>query len=430
MKKNNQKMLLMSLTIFPFLSSPVMGESLEQVIQETLSSNPQVLASENEKLARQEQLNQARGGNYPSIDLTAGVGQERSKNTATPGTDFYKLDRKETAITLRQNLFSGFETTSQVDQQQARVTAAENMLASSRDEISLRTSQVYLDVIRKREILSLAQKNISTHQAIFNKVQQRSKSGVGRRSDLDQARGRLALARSNLAASKANLFASEANYIRVVGKAVPAQMQKPNTVDQALPANVEAALTTARQSNPLLASANSEVAAAVAMRDGSKSGNYPKLDLVVSSAWNENLDGVEAKDEEQYAMLQLRWNIFNGGADSARNSEKAHLYGKAKNSRDDALRLVDQTVRLTWGEYVMRKSQVVDLNQHYKSSLKTRNSYDKQFRIGKRTLLDLLDTENEVFQSGRAYTNAQYDLIQSQHKVLASLGLLSQTLAK
>ena len=426
MKINNQKTLLMSLTLLPFLSSPVMSETLEQVVQETLSSNPQVLASENEKLAREQQLKQASAGNYPSIDLTAGAGQETTKNVAYD----VKLDRRESAITLRQNLFSGFETSSQVDQQQARVKAAEHMLASERDEVTLRTSQVYLDVIRKREILSLAQKNISEHQTIFNKVQQRAKSGVGRRSDLDQARGRLALARSNLAASKANLFASEANYIRVVGKAVPAQMEKPQSVAQALPANVEEALTSARQSNPLIASSNSEVAAAIAMQDSSKSGNYPKLDLVASRAWNENLDGVEGKDEETYAILQLRWNIFNGGADSARNSEKAHLYGKAKNSRDDAMRLVDQTVRLSWGEYMMRKSQVGDLNQHYKSSLKSRKTYVKQFGIGKRTLLDLLDTENEAFQSGRAYTNAKYDLIQSQHKVLASLGLLSKTLAK
>ena len=429
MKNNKQKVLLMSLTILPFLSSPVIAETLEQVVQETLSSNPRVLASENEKLAREEQLKQASAGNYPSIDLTAGVGKETSKNAGTSQTDV-KLDRKETAITLRQNLFSGFETSSQVDQQQARVKAAEHMLASERDEVTLRTSQVYFDVIRKREILSLAQKNLNKHQTIFNKVQQRAKSGVGRKSDRDQARGRLALARSNLSASKANLFAAEANYMRIVGKAVPAQMEKPQSVAQTLPANIEEALTTARQSNPQLASADSEVVAAIAMKDGSQSGHYPKLDLVASKAWNEDLDGVVGKDEETYVMLQLRWNIFNGGSDSASNSEKAHLYGKAKNSRDDAMRLVDQTVRLSWGEYVMRKSQLADLNIHYQSSLKSRNTYDNQFRIGKRSLLDLLDTENEVFQSGRAHINAKYDLIQSQHKVLASLGKLSETLAK
>ena len=184
MKKNNQKMLLMSLALFPFLSSPVMSGTLGQVVQETLSSNPKILASENEKLAREQQLKQARGGYYPSIDITAGAGTEYSKNPATDSNygdnDFHDLSRSESAITLRQNLFSGFETSSQVDQQQARVKAAEHMLASSRDEISLRTSQVYLDIIRKREILTLAKKNLNKHHVIFNKVQQRSKSGVGR----------------------------------------------------------------------------------------------------------------------------------------------------------------------------------------------------------------------------------------------------------
>ena len=434
MKKNKQKVLLMSLTLLPFLSSPVMGESLEQVVQETLSSNPRVLASESEKLAREQQLRQAYGGYYPSIDITAGVGTEFSKNSATVSTysdnDFHDLGRKESAITLRQNLFNGFETSSQIDHQQARVKAAEHTLASDRDVVALQTSQVYLNVIRKREILTLAQNNLNKHQTIFNKVQQRFKSGVGRSSDLDQARGRLSLARSNRAAAKANLFDAEANYIRVVGKSVPQQMQKPQAVDQALPANVETALTNARQTNPLLASANSEVAAATATRESSESSTYPQIDLVLGKAWNENLDGIEAKDEEHYAMLQLRWNIFNGGSDKARKSETAHLYNKAVNSRIDARRLVDQAVRLAWSEYTLRKSQVSDLHQHYKSSLKTRKSYDRQFRIGKRTLLDLLDTENETFQSGRAYTNAQYDLIQAQHKVLASLGLLSQTMAK
>ena len=161
MKKNKQKVLLVSLTLLPFLSSPVMGESLKQVVQETLSTNPRILASESEKLAREQQLKQANGGYYPSIDITAGTGKEYSKNPATVGTygdDFHDLDRKETAITLRQNLFNGFETSRQVDQQQARVKAAEHKLASDRDEITLRTSQVYLNVIRKREILTLAQK--------------------------------------------------------------------------------------------------------------------------------------------------------------------------------------------------------------------------------------------------------------------------------
>ena len=184
MKKNKQKVLLVSLTLLPFLSSPVMGESLKQVVQETLSTNPRILASESEKLAREQQLKQANGGYYPSIDITAGTGKEYSKNpatiSATSSNDFYDLDRKETAITLRQNLFNGFETSRQVDQQQARVKAAEHKLASDRDEITLRTSQVYLNVIRKREILTLAQKNLNKHQGIFNKVQQRSKSGVGR----------------------------------------------------------------------------------------------------------------------------------------------------------------------------------------------------------------------------------------------------------
>lgn len=434
MKRTNRKVLLASLTVLSFSSSAVIGETLKQVVQETLLTNPRVLASESEKLAREQQLNQSRGGNYPRIDITAGAGKEYSKNPATVSSygddDFHDLSRKESAITLRQNLFKGFETQNQVKQQKARLQSAEHQLASSRDEIALRASQVYLDVIRAREILNLTQQNLNKHQVIFNKVKQRSKSGVGRSSDLEQAHGRFSLARANLAAAKANLFDAETNYLRVVGKAVPQQMQKPDPVESAIPGNLDAAITAALASNPRLASANAEVTAATAVREGSKSNYYPELDVVLSRAWNENLDGIEADDEEYFGMLQLRWNIYNGGSDSARSSETAHLYNKAISSRDDEMRFVEQSIRLAWSEYTTRKSQLQDLKQHYDSSLKTRDSYDNQFRIGKRTLLDLLDTENEVFQSGRAYTNAQYDLLVAQHKVLASLGVLSNTLSK
>jgi adhesin transport system outer membrane protein len=332
MKNKNRKAILFSLTVLPFLSSSLMAETLQQVIQETLLTNPRVLASESEKLAREQQLQEAQGGYYPSVDITAAAGKEYSRNPATVSTygddDFYDLSRKESAITLRQNVFKGFETRSQVDQQQARVEAAGHLLANDRDEIALRTSQVYLDVIRQREILRLAQANLNKHQSIFNKVQQRSKSGVGRSSDLEQARGRLSLARSNLAAAQANLFDAEANYMRVVGKAVPEKMETPQTVQHALPADLEMALNSAHQTNPLLASASAEVKAATAVRDGSRSTYYPQFDLVLSRAWNENLDGIEAEDDEYYAMLQMRWNIFNGGSDSARKRASAHLLNR------------------------------------------------------------------------------------------------------
>lgn len=401
--------------------SVISAETLDTVIDKTLQTNPELQASQNQVFARQQQLEQARSGYYPSLDLIAGIGRETSESPST-GFNEETLTRQELKIELRQNLFQGFATESAVAQQEANVASADSALADDRNVIALRVSDSYIKVLRDRKIVAMAEDFVKNHEAIYKKIEKRSKSGVGLKSEREHAAGRLALAKSNLISAQANLDDSIINYLAVVGAMPPDDMALPES--KVISENLQMALTTARDRNPAIARARAEMQAAVEGRNASKSGYYPEVDLVLSGSRNEDLDGIEGDDDDQSIMLQLRYNLFAGGSDSAREMQSSYEVERSKNIRDNTYRLVEQKVRFAWNELESRRNQLVSLKQHLDASVRSRDVYSDQYRIGKRSLLDLLDTENELFNARINYANAQHVMIISQHKLLAHMGML------
>ena len=397
------------------------ADSLQSVIEKTLQTNPEVQASFSNVQARQQQLEQAKSGYYPTIDLQAGVGRESSENIST-GFAEKKLTRQELRLELRQNVFEGFGTQSKVAQQRAFVDSAGSMLADDKNEIALRVAQTYINVIRNRRVVALAEEFVKNHQSIYKRIEKRSVSGVGRKSERVHAEGRLSQARSNLINARANLDESNIVYLSVVGEMPPENMLLPEK--NAISESLEAAIKLAKKNNPSIAIANANVEAAMQGRNISNSDFYPELDVVLSGTRNDDIDGIEGNDDDQTIMLQLKYNIFKGGSDSARKSQTSYELARSKYVRDNAYRLIEQKTRSAWNELQSRTRQMQDLKKHMDSSIKTRNVYTDQYRIGKRTLLDLLDTENELFNARVNYENSLHIKVAAQYKLLAHMGEL------
>lgn len=412
------------------VAGSALSATLQDAVQQSLSTNPEVLITTNERLAREQEVAQAKGGYLPTIDLSGGYGTEWSDNATTavnPGEDVW-LARREAAIDLRQMVWDGLATKSEVDRQKARVNSQAYTVQGTSQNTALRTAQVYLELLRQQELLQLAKGNLAAHQRIYDQIKLRSDSGVGRKADLDQIQGRLALAESNVLASENNVREAEANYLRVVG-AMPEDLVRPVSVADALPMTVEEAVAIGLEGHPTLKSAGADVGAALAQHEAAKSAYSPRIDIEVGRTWNNNWDGREGDDEDMTAMLRLRWNVFNGFKDVARRKQTAHLINEAKAVMDNTHRQVEESVRLSWTSYQTTKAQLDYLKQHMESSKKTRDAYTKQFNIGQRTLLDVLDTENEVFESSKAYITGDYTNQYAQYRVLNGMGKLLDTLA-
>ena len=251
--------LFFALTTFSLPGSAI---TLKEVVQRSLENGPEVLAETNERRAREQEVEQARSGYYPRLDLTLGYGRENSDNPATRranGKDVW-LWRKEASLEARQMLFDGFHTRSEVERQTARVNSAVFRTQSVAELTALRSIQSFIDVLREERLVELAEDNLSTHERIRELISKRTAGGKSRGADLYLVDGRVALAKANVEAGKGNLENARARYTEVVGDPAP---DTGTLVEPAAPGDTppsaEAAVEAAVDSHPLLKSATADV---------------------------------------------------------------------------------------------------------------------------------------------------------------------------
>lgn len=403
---------------------------VRDVIKQTLDTNPQVQADMRQANARERQVRQALAGYYPTVDLVAGFGfQERDPTGATfanaPGRTRNELERREAQINLKQLVFDGFKTTNEYRNQQAREESARQRAISTGEDVSLEVMRVFTEVMKQNDVLELAKATLSFHEDVYERMKKRHDSGVGSRADLDQIAGRLALAKTNHAAATANLRDARINYHRVVGL-MPneGELAMPGSYRTYLPENLEAAVQKAGENHPLLKVAKADVEATSFLYEQTKSAYYPHLHVEVERDLNDNIDGIEQQVDDLQVMLRMRYNLFRGGADQARTQEFAYLVEQAREIRNNASRQVEQELQLSWVAHQTLQTQMPTLMDHVRDSQATKDAYLDQFDLGRRTLLDLLNTETESVNAQRSLIGARYDLLFNEYRIFHGMGEL------
>jgi outer membrane protein, adhesin transport system len=401
-----------------FITSPAQGETLREAVQHMLTTNPDVKTISYNRLARDQEVLQARSGYLPQLDFIAGIGIQ---DIDTPVES--NLTRQEYTLLLRQNLFTGFATQNEMERQRSRVNSSAYLVRSTSENTALITSKVYLDVLRHQELHELAQENLRNHERILDQIKLRSESGLDSKADMSQITGRLSLAQSNVVVTTINVADSKTTYNAVVGH-MPDNLVKPESPDTQMPESLDDAQENALENHPTLKSANSDYEARKAQDRVAEGNYYPIIDLELEQNWEDNVDGFEARQEEFIAMLRVRFNLFRGLTDKARNAETAHLVSEAREIRNNTHRQVIESIRLSWMSYQSMLKQIHYREQHVEAAAATTTAYTKQFNIGKRTLLDVLDSEAELIDSKEELLKSQYDGLYAQFRILNGLGNL------
>jgi len=405
----------------------VSAESLKEAVEQTVKSNPDILVDAQQRLAQEHQVTQAKAGYYPKVDMALGVGREWSENVSTQPDD-KTLWRRESSLTLSQMLFDGYAVKNDVDRSEARLQAAAHKVNLTSEQIGLRTVEVYLEVLRRQELLALTQENLAAHEKTFQQIKLRADSGVARKADLEQAESRLSLAQSNLSSSQSNLREAEINYQRVVGK-MPDGLLKPEDLPCELcPPTLDNTIDNAYANHPAMRSAIAEYDAALAQQRGADAAYKPHLNLELETSRNRNLDGVQFRDNDAYAMLRMQYNLFHGGADQARIRETEYLSQASQATVERTKRQVEEDTRMTWSALETAKSRLPLLKDRVDAATLTRDAYIKQFSVGQRTLVDLLDAENELYSARSDYVNGLYTERFARYRLMADMGKLLDTL--
>jgi len=404
--------------------------SMTQAVQSTIEYHPEVHANSNSRLAAGEDVKIAKGGYLPTVDLIAGYGRE---GTDSPTTRAITRNGKETLnytqseLRLRQMLFDGFNTPNEVRRTESVVNSRAYYVQGVSEDVALRAIEVYLEVLKRRELLTLAKNNLQAHLRINDQIGLRSSRGVGTNADLDQSKARRALAEDNFYTAQVDLADAEANFFSAVGR-MPDELETPATIKGQVPANLVDARQSMLLNNPYLKSAQSDVASAESQYEVAKSPFYPRFDAELATGANNNLQGEPGYDNEWRAAVVMNYNLFNGNRDKARLQGDAYRVNQSMDIRNNALRTLNENLALAWNAMNNAHIQTPIAREYAETTTKVRAAYQDQFGLGQRTLLDLLDSENELFNAARRYTEVRYTEEFSMYRLLATTGDLLRQL--
>ncbi len=398
------------------------AETLQEAVKFMLQSNPDVRAQHYNRMAREKEVLQAKAGYLPTIDASVGAGLDRQHEP------FFATTWPAIAtVSVRQNVFRFFGTQSEVERQEARVKSQTYLFNGSSENNALLASKVYLNVLRNLKLLELSQENLANHQRILDQVKLRSESGVDRRADLDQVKGRVALAQSNVVAAQANLADSTSEYLSVVGH-LPGDLNNPEPADSLLPKTVEEAEQLAVQKSLTLKSAKADIEARNAQHKTAKSQLYPTLDVALDYKWRKDTDAIMGRSEDFLAMATLSFNIFNGGWNKSRLGQTQYEIYEAQEISENTKRQTIQSIRLSWEANKTTTERVMYLEEYVKAAGQTADSFTAQWNIGRRTMFDLLDTQAEHINAKASLVNAKYDKRYAEYRVLNGMSQLLPSL--
>jgi adhesin transport system outer membrane protein len=397
---------------------------LKQMVEKVISSNPEVQARYHDYLGAGYEQDAVKGGFLPKADVISTYRKQEEMDGGISRRNGTAIPRFNNELVLRQMIFDGFATSSEVNRLGHAKRVRFYELQAAMQDTTQEFMRSYIDTLRYRQLSDYAKTNYVVHKQLYDRIKERVDAGVARKVDLEQASGRLALAESNLLTESTNLHDVTARMQRLMGELPPATLEQPEFYKAGVEPTATEALRVAYLGNPNILSTSEDIQAAKDEVKTREAKYMPRLDLQARKNLGTSNDGRDSTSAADLLELTMNFNLFNGGTDKALVSQTIEKMNTATDQRDKACVDTRQLVTIAYNDIVQLKEQMEYRDRHQKAIENAREAYRKQFDIGQRTLLDLLDTENEYFQARRAYSNTEYDMQTAYTRLYASQGEL------
>ncbi|MDR2696248.1 MAG: TolC family protein [Deltaproteobacteria bacterium] len=410
---------------------PASEGTLEDTVYSTINYNPRIKGFQEFRQAAIHEVAKARSGWLPRADVRAGIGTEQWDDRSTrnytrgryPQNNYEFYERREASVVVSQTLWDGFATKARHDIATARMSSAESRLLDNTTALSLDAILAHIDVCRNIQLVKLSEDNAANHKRILASQTDRQRLGASSLADVTQTQSRLARSLSTLEEARANLETSAAAYRRLTGKA-PRVLITPE-----LPGNgyssLESVVASSQALNPKITALRWDIESAKATTELSKSNFHPRITAEYSYGYNYQTGSDTNYNQGHAFMLRLQWNIFNGFYDWYDTKSSLATARQRRNEMEETRIMLIEETEKTWASYKSEKERAKHFAVAVEQGTLTRDMYIEQFNLGQRTLLDVLDSENEVFTSSQQHINCSMNEIANMYRLLALGGELT-----
>ncbi|KFC65739.1 Type I secretion outer membrane protein, TolC family precursor [Bosea sp. LC85] len=403
--------------------------TLREAIATTIDSNPQIGAAVENREAIEFELRQARGLYMPRVDAETSAGVrhlDRPRNSVDPFTgsrDQGQFSPVEVGIVGTWKLFDGFTTDAEVERQASRVDGASYRILERSEFLALEVSREYFDILLQERLVGLADQNVGYLRDTVQRIRGNVSSGSLTDADLKQGEERVIAARARVIEARQNLAEAKVRLQRLVGKTFARGSMPPSMVTR-LPKSVEGGLALAVRNNPRIQIATADIDAAHALVKKARGKMMPEVFVEGRARAGRDIDGVTGRTNDLQARAVMRMNLYNGGIDQASIQEQTRRVAEAQFNRDQILREVRESVKLSFQRRQSQSELSGVLGQQASVSDRLVVAYADQFQVGRRSLLDLLDAQNTRYNAKVLHETAQMAARFAEYRILASTGQL------
>jgi outer membrane protein len=413
--------------------SPAAAQSLEEALANAYRSNPELLAQRAALRAVDEQVPRAMSQWRPTVQVTGNTGIARDYNETTTtvfgpaGSSDNNTVRNQrvrhpytATLQATQPLYRGGRSTAELARAEANIQASRALLSVTEQRVLLDAATAYINLARELAVLDLNTNNVQVLQRQLEAARDRFQVGEITRTDVSQAEARLAQSQAARTGSEGNVNTARAAYLRVVGleasrpsvPAVPAAL---------LPGSAAEARDVALASNPTVVQARYTHESAghdVALIEGEK---LPTVGLQADAirGWETQTRGVQRDTVD--LLLTFTVPIYQQGLTDARVREAKQTQGQRRTQIDVSQRQVTDEANRAWQQLQTARAQIASFQAQIRANEIALEGVSQEARVGSRTVLDVLNAEQELL-------NSRVSLVQSQRdQVLAAFQLLSAT---
>lgn len=404
------------------------AQTLRQALEQAYRTNPRLDAERARLRATDEEVPRAQSGWLPTVQGTADFGSQRlTSRPATTGAG--DTQPKGYGINVSQPVFTGFRTVNTVREAEAVVRAGRENLRLVEGNTLLEAVTAYADVVRDTALVKLREAHVSVLTLDLTAAETRRTVREVTRTDVAQARARRARAVSDLDVARANYKSSRSAYERVVGSPAGA-LSDPSGRPPNLPKTLDEALQIAQRESPNVVSAQYREQAARHAVDKIWGELLPDVRLEASYQRRNEISASIGEQDTASISGRLSIPLYTGGETHSRVRQAKHTHVSRVQEIEQARTEVRAQVTTAWARLASLRSQLKSDMVQVESNLIALEGVREEEKVGQRTLLDVLNAEQELLGAQTQLVTTKHDLVIAAYTLISNIGRLNaETLA-
>jgi len=406
-------------------AGPAAGETLREALASAYGTNPTLEAARANQRAIDEGVPIARAQGLPSLNLTATHTEFLRQSANAFTAPERNLGVQAQALVP---IYSGGAVRNAIAAAKERVEAGQADLRNTESVVFSQVVAAYMDVLRTEALTMLAANNVAVLKTNLEAAGDRFQIGDLTITDVAQSRARLAVAEGDLRQAEANLIAARETYIRLVGR--PASGLEAPPPLPGLPDTLEEAIAAALAHNPNLEAARLRAEAAGFDTKAAGAGRLPTLGLFVNGLYSDffgTLGGPVAaqfvqRETTANAGVRLTIPLFQGGEPAARQRQAGARESAALEDVIAAERQVIAETRSTFANWQAANQVIKSAQAAVEAAELSLEGVRAENSIGNRTVLDVLNAEQELLQARVQLVTARRNAYVAGFSLLALMG--------